>query len=688
MRSRPVVAVTLLWTAGYALAAGAELSILSYVTSLALAAAACIVWIFPFPGHKLLCGLLVILVAAGYYEAYDRGNQSHFIAAGGQSEDAVTETSISLEGVIVSPVEVDGDKAAFILASAAVDGERFAVNVKLLTQGEQETARRWQRSDLVSLQGSAKLPEEARNFGGFDYRGYLKLQHIHWQISVKGAESISVRPPVSWTLERVLRWNDQLRDRLGQCVEQLFPALQSGFMKGMLVGLTDDLNPLQFQQFSQLGLTHIIAISGLNVTIFLGCLIWLMRRLGFTRETYLITAILLMPLYIAVTGASPSIIRAGLMAMVALYAAYRHALKDGLHIVLLVGMAMLVWEPYYLLDVSFQLSFLVTIGLILGVPHVSRMLPIRSRAWRDAVSIAVVAQAVSFPVSIYYFNQFSLLSLAANLCLVPLFSMAVMPAGTAAMLLGLIYLPAGKVIAWPVTWLNEWIFAIVETASRWGVFQTIWRTPGFGWMFCYYGGAVFLLYGVHLYKQSFIPPEAGPMLQIGFSAAPQEQAKKWMPLKSAVLLSAAMLWMILLLFWGYDAERRGGQGEVDFIDVGQGDSILIRSPVSNSILLIDGGGTVTFGKPGDDWKKRKDPYEVGRKLLVPLLKKRGIQQIDYLVISHQDADHIGGLQAVLEQIPVREVVFNGHLQARGSRGKAVSNGACPRRSTGKGVLRR
>jgi competence protein ComEC len=68
---------------------------------------------------------------------------------------------------------------------------------------------------------------------------------------------------------------------------------------------------------------------------------------------------------------------------------------------------------------------------------------------------------------------------------------------------------------------------------------------------------------------------------------------------------------------------------------------------------------VTFRKPGEEWKERRDPYEVGKKQLVPLLKQRGVHQLDLLVISHQDQDHIGGLQAVVEQIPVRTVVMNG-----------------------------
>ena len=113
-----------------------------------------------------------------------------------------------------------------------------------------------------------------------------------------------------------------------------------------------------------------------------------------------------------------------------------------------------------------------------------------------------------------------------------------------------------------------------------------------------------------------------------------------------------MLWM------GYSPDRFNRTGLVQFIDVGQGDAILIRTPYGRHIL-VDGGGTLTFRKPGEAWKIRKDPYEVGQKLLVPLLKKRGVHQLDLVVLTHEDADHSGGLQAVIAQIPVKQFLFNG-----------------------------
>ncbi|MCS7458528.1 DNA internalization-related competence protein ComEC/Rec2 [Paenibacillus doosanensis] len=664
IRNRPVVAITLLWTFGYTIAYSLSgISWLSLYTTLIAAIAAVALWMLPIPGKTAVCGALVVVMAAGYYADYDGRNVSSL------NPQAISQEAeaFTLEGVIADQVEVDGDKAAFTVQSADSRRERFAVSVKLLSRDEQAAAKTWQRADRVILQGTLQTPGEARNFDGFDYRRYLRFQHIHWQVSVKGAAQVQTASPDHWSWLQLLRWIDWFRSMLGDGMERLFPAAQSGFMKAMLIGLTNDIDPEQFQQFSQLGLTHIIAISGLHVAIFLACLLWTMRKLGFTRETYLITAMIAVPLYVAVTGAAPSIIRAGLMAVIGLYATYRQTLKDGLHTVLLVGLLMLLWEPYYLMNVSFQLSFLVTIGLIVGVPYANKLMPIRSRAWRDAFSITIVAQIVSFPVSIYYFNQFSLLSLAANFVLVPVFSMFTMPGGTIALFVSFVWMPAGKALAWIVAQVNEWLFWVVSALSRWQLFQTIWPTPGIVWIIGYYAVWSLLVYSLLLRggngDSGKSAAESGPMLSAKGTQAKAGRLSANLAAKAGYCRFPLAVCMVCgMLAYAYEPDRWVQEGQVHFIDVGQGDSIFIRSPRSRSVILVDGGGTVSFRKPGDEWKQRSDPYEVGRKLLVPLLKQRGIHAIDYLIVTHQDADHIGGLQAVLEQIPVKQLLFNGTIK--------------------------
>ncbi|MCY9658481.1 ComEC/Rec2 family competence protein [Paenibacillus chondroitinus] len=358
----------------------------------------------------------------------------------------------------------------------------------------------------------------------------------------------------------------------------------------------------------------------------------------------------LLPFYILLTGASPSIVRAGLMAMVALYAARKGVTKDVLHSMAIVAWVMLVWNPYFLLDVSFQLSFLVTLGLILGVQRVNDLLKgwITSSVLRNTASITLVSQFVSFPVSIYYFNQFSLLSWLANAVLVPVISLAVFPAGIVAVVAGLLYLPAGQGIGWFISWLNDAIFWVTDKLQQLSLFKQIWPTPSLPWIAFYY----LLLIGIYgLWRRCMLGNMDEPPIRL-------ESLQDRGGAKYAVGLWLAVGGFLVLLWIGYSPDRLERTGLVQFIDVGQGDAIFIRTPYGRN-LLIDGGGTISFSKAGEGWKTRKDPYEVGRKLLVPLLKKRGVHQLDMLVLSHEDTDHSGGLQAVMEQIPVKQFMFNG-----------------------------
>lgn len=124
-------------------------------------------------------------------------------------------------------------------------------------------------------------------------------------------------------------------------------------------------------------------------------------------------------------------------------------------------------------------------------------------------------------------------------------------------------------------------------------------------------------------------------------------------------MSCALMCMILL--YGYNPHSFARNGSVQFLDVGQGDAMLIQTP-ERKVIMIDGGGTFRFQREGEEWRMRRDPYEIGKNLLVPLLKKRGIKQIDYLIVTHADIDHFGGLQAVIDNLPVGIMFINGTLK--------------------------
>lgn len=726
MNRRPLLSFTVCWVAGSA--AGCLFSGRSLLFCLAGLLLLPVVWAVSGGIRWRTAGVLVtaLIVAALYWEYSEVRNVSLLPKVLGQPVSELNEAYITAAGVIASPVERDGDRVDFVvklsgirlhqgeLAAAAgtegevqaevnpgdtaktgaeralersAEGERVTVQIKLQEESEIAEAALWQRGDRVVIEGELIQPQIARNFGGFDYRAYLLTQKIHWLLKGTGTASVTVNPQVSWEPSTILRWNDKARSALGAEMSRLFQEPHAGYMKGLVIGIQKELDPETFRQFSQLGLTHILAISGMHVAVYVGVILVLLRRCRLTRETALTVTLLLVPVYVLLSGAGPSVIRAGIMSMIALQAARLGMLKDGLNILAASALMMLVWNPYLLLSVSFQLSFLVTAGLMVYTPLAAPLFR-RLPGWLgSSLSVTIIAQLVSFPLTIYYFNQFSLLSVAANLLLVSFITFLVLPLGTLALLLGRIWNTAALLLAQLAEILNNITFAAVEWVNGFTAGVLIWASPSFLWICLYYG----LLYGLLLALKrrtearlvpQFMDDETRPLAELdlpgnpinttnqpdllstaksgraalAFQAYPPTGATRWS--NPAAILCAVGL--TILLYKGYNAEAiRDGSGSISFLDIGQGDSSLITTP-GGTHILVDGGGTVSFGNR-EEWRIRRSPFEVGAKTLLPLLKQRGIHRLDAVILTHGDQDHAGGLQAVLEGMPVSALLFNGTL---------------------------
>ncbi|MNC24939.1 ComEC family competence protein [compost metagenome] len=207
----------------------------------------------------------------------------------------------------------------------------------------------------------------------------------------------------------------------------------------------------------------------------------------------------------------------------------------------------------------------------------------------------------------------------------------------------------------------------------------IWASPSLLWICVYFALLYGLLYILKQRKEARVAPqyiedETRPLSE---QEQPGDDSRRHHTGRSGGALSphpplpipAALRWsgpaavlcaagMALLLYRGYYAEDlSGGEGAISYLDVGQGDSILITTP-EGAHILVDGGGTVSFGAK-EEWRIRRNPFEVGAKTLLPLLKQRGIHRLDAVILTHGDQDHAGGLQAVLEGMPVSALLFNG-----------------------------
>ncbi|MFD0672138.1 DNA internalization-related competence protein ComEC/Rec2 [Cohnella sp. GCM10027633] len=595
----------------------------------------------------------------------------------GQAQD---EADAELTGTLTSAIEVDGDLATATLRTASIvwpsggasreAEESVIVRVKLAKQEDQHVASGWERGDRLRVSGVLAAPGDAGNFGAFDYRDYLSRHGIHWVLNAKGIDAVQrLEGTIPWQFVP-LRLLDRFRANIGALMDRLYPSGDAGYMKGLVAGITSDFDPGQYDAFARLGLTHILAISGLHVGVIVFLLLQLCAWARLTRERAIDVTIAMMPVYMLATGASPSAVRACLMAMLALWLARSHRLKDGLHLLAAAAIAMLLWEPRLIENVSFQLSFIVTAGLLLFVPIATASLTLPWAWLRGSLAVALVAQAVSFPVTVYYFHSVHLLSLLANFVLVPFVSFVVMPLGMVSIALGACWEPLGIPPAKLATIGNEITFRIVDTLASYERLRTLWPQPSLIWVLA--GFALLGLFSFVLHRRLLLIRErqwweehrreaqrqAGHLAEPFIFDEPRLRGKRSATAAvNAALAALSLLWLL----WGVRPAWTNDAGQVMFVDVGQGDSILIRTGEGNHVL-VDAGGTVSFRKPGDEWRARRDPYEVGRKLLVPLLLQRGVRELDALVLTHLDADHIGGAKAVIENIPVRAILFNGTLK--------------------------
>ncbi|SFB34452.1 competence protein ComEC [Cohnella sp. OV330] len=733
MDRRPLVCVAGFWVAGSGIWSVRQgMPALLVYSGIAVALAALVFAGRIRPRTGALC-LLALLLSAGLRVWSEAGHGSDLTAAWTEPEGR----SVIATGRLLEPAAIDGDTVTFPIRASVVrseDGsglrvdEKLLVRVRLSAEEELASAASWKRGISVEVAGELKLPADAGNFGGFDYRRYLNRQDIYWTVSVKGADAVKRtegRVPVT---DRALRWFDESREAIGRLTDRLYGDPDAGYMKGLVAGIADDIDPDQYDDFSRLGLTHVLAISGLHVAVVVYILLMLGKLARWTRERSLAFAASAMPVYMLLTGASPSAVRACLMSMIALWLARQGKLKDGLHLLAASALLMVVWRPAVVEDVSFQLSFIVTAGLLLCVPVMTELLALRIRSAfvRSSLAVALTAQLFSFPVTAFYFHQLHLLSLLANLVLVPFISFVVMPLGMAALALGAVWLPMGLVPAKLAALCNRATFAATEWLGSVKALSTVWHQPTLIWVIGFY--ALLLatlafarrslrhgaeqaakasavaeqlaasdpfdpeerskriaayadvaqdgrdwtepLHGRRSGMPSAVDPDfastgwrSDPVSSLSATAAGRARrrisfhSRRYRQLAYALL---ALGWLGMLA-WEAPPVRLDRTAAVSFLDVGQGDSILITTG-SGRHVLVDAGGTVAFGAPKEAWRLRKDPYEVGRKTLVPLLKQRGIRRLDALVLTHLDADHIGGAHAIIRELQVGRILFNGTIK--------------------------
>ncbi len=477
--------------------------------------------------------------------------------------------------------------------------------------------------DRIEFEARLKRPATSRNPGGFDYRRHLERQGI-W--------ATAFVPDDSWRLvsradrSGLARLRDSLRRPLASAADDQ----TRGFLAALLLGDRGGLTPKLWESFQKTGTAHLIAISGQHVGMVAGCFalifLWLLKRstrlmlLFSVRRLALFLALIPSLLYILIAGAPPSAVRAGVLLVAA---AIAYGLRRDLEIYSALALAAIfvsLLDPAAPFGASFQLSFLAVLSLALLVPRTARFFlrddPTTPR-WRRWLVLAllstVAATAGTAPLAAYRFHIVSISGLLTNLWAIP--SVGLLLATGLLSLLTSFLLPT--VGGWGLSltaWAGGLFLRLIDLSARFSWTLEAYPTEG----------ELFLLY-----------------LLLGLVA---------LLLHRRLRLRTALVLIGLTLAGFLPWDRLSPRLEITFIDVGQGDAALIRTPAGEEIL-IDGGGFLIPGKP--------HPFDVGREVVLPYLKRKGVKKIDLMILSHPHPDHYGGLQAIVDALPVKEFWWNG-----------------------------
>ena len=615
---RPIIGVTCAYSLGIALAS--QIQIPARTCSL-LSVLLIILTLLGFAAWSRLESRVLMafalssffLLGAIFYDVYTHPPSKPHLA--NLSEQFLRDPVI-VEGIICAPPE------RLSTGEEEPQRVRLTLNEVILFAGKGATATEGRlritlkQPDEPFLYGERiRLPVQLRqprgllNPGGFCLPRYLLSEGIYLEGRVKSGEEILRLGRVGGS--RALNWVYDLRQKMLRQMEAHVAAPYCGILQGITLGDRSSLDKDLQEAFVRSGTFHILAISGLNVSMVAALLYFLLRLLRFPLRLRAGLTIIWVIFYAALAGGGPSVVRAGIMTSLFLGALILEREVDIANTLALSALLILLWNPLHLLEAGFQLTFAATLGILLLIhafPMTSLPRPLR---WLlNSLGVSAAATSATLPILAYHFHRASLIGILANLPIVPLSGIV-----TA---IGLIYALLSLFLSSGLHWLAHLLQILIVFMARLARF------------FASLPGASFQLYG---------PSLAMILLYYGslFSAWNWRKAR-WPKFTCFICL---FLLSSLLGTKLYHSQHRTDL-RVTFLDVGQGDCALLELPAGRS-MLIDGGGS------------RQADFDVGEQVVRPYLLHRWVGKLDHIALSHPHPDHLRGLIAVLRDFKVKEV---------------------------------
>ncbi len=614
--------------------------------------------------RELKCAILVFLV---------------FFAAGGMRYAVFFHSSSDFSDLIGKNVSVSGrvisvqQKEEKLLLIVRAERENRLFGEKLMVTVKQKQKESGERSGSVLSQeagrdytgwrirasGVMTEPQKAGNPKAFDYRKYLASRGIRLLLYADESGLSEENAPSG--VYRFFSALAAVKTIYISAVSSHIDEPAAGLLSGIMFGERSDLDESVYEEFQKNGTAHLLAVSGLHISMIYGILYAVFRRPATYRGNLPIAAILV--IYAALSGFSPSVVRAVFMIIVHMAAKVSHRRYDFLSCISFCAFVLLLYRPAMLFSAGFQLSFLAVLTISIVMPHADffsgvsmiragmdeksaesgtaqrRFIAGRMRAVRIQAAGMILMQAGMMPMTLYHFHYISIAALFLNPLAIALAGVIV-PAGVALLPLSLaLKVSVFCTVPDAVQSAGECIFSLLCRITQMllelliGINDFAAETPLSYRYLASPPDGFFLFYYAALF---FFCSETGHEFLVSARAKGMFSAVK----KTVCLAVAAA---ILCGAAGFYTQRTMITSDLIFVDVGQGDCAHLKADRGVD-LMFDSGGS--------------DSYDVGKNVLIPYFLANGVSEIDLAVISHLHQDHCGGLETMTQGVKVKQIMLS------------------------------
>lgn len=454
--------------------------------------------------------------------------------------------------------------------------------------------------DSLYIEGEFKQPEEARNYKGYNYKQYLKTKKIIGTVELEKVKILkSSNGSFIHNIQKYIRdtINGTLTDEEGN------------LLLAILLGDKDKLSEDIQESFKTSNLSHMLAVSGAHVSYIILGLTYVLQNSIIGKKNGKIVCIIFLLAFMAITNFTPSVTRACIMAILTLFSSIIYRKSDVYTNISVAALITLIFNPYSLLDLGFQLSYGGTIGIIIFIKRIQEK---KSNSKvinyiKQMALVSIYANIIIIPIMMYHFNTVSFTFIISNIMASPILGIIVIT-GFLFIITSITVKPLTRLIAIFIKPILSILIKISQICSKLPFSNILVVTPYMFNVISYYA---IILYCI--------------------------KSKKNNKCKIIICLLIVLI-LINFIIYIFPQKLR-----IFFIDVGQGDSTLIITPDKKTVL-IDGGGS--------------DSFDVGKKVLLPYLLDRRILKIDYVLISHFDTDHCGGILTIMEKVKVKNIIIS------------------------------